>query len=301
MKTNFVSGSLRTSGASACAAAPSPIQSTRSNPPPRSLEATASRVAGSGSTSLCHDRFGRQLTDAMLGEDAETLDVPRHQVLWICRRFSRKHERYAIERRRGRSRRRVRRASTRRERHRGYGQGSDEHQPGHRSRLVPDRSTSSDPRSCGSRPTELRLLADHLPRKLLKLGTRHQPEIVGQCETRLLVHLERVCVSTRAVESEHELPDEAFSIGISADQHLKLADEPFVAAQRQLGVETLFESTQAQLLEPLRFGGAGGNERDVGQGWPAPARARSGHRTSTRRAGKTRPTRGRAPSTSGPT
>ncbi len=66
-----------------------------------------------------------------------------------------------------------------------------------------------------------------------------EPELVVQPRAQATVRLERVRLSPRAVQGEHQLGVQALLIGVLDDEGLEGSDELRVPAQLELGVELL--------------------------------------------------------------
>ena len=100
------------------------------------------------------------------------------------------------------------------------------------------------------RRRQLRILPQHLPLELLQLRRGVEPELVGECEPRGAVDLERLGLPAAAIEREHQLAAQSLAERVGGDQGLELADERRVAAELELGVDPLLERGEAQLVEP---------------------------------------------------
>ena len=143
----------------------------------------------------------------------------------------------------------------------------------------------ADRRSCW-------ILAHDLTGELLEIRARLEPEIVVEPAPRLLVDVERLRVSSAAIEREHELRDEALAVRVLGDELLQLADRLLVAAERELGVEAELVRAEPELLEPVGLGAA---RRTTARRRREPARATSRERRpSARRPPRARPSPRRA-------
>ena len=98
------------------------------------------------------------------------------------------------------------------------------------------------------RHPKVRLLTDNLRREALKLLARPEAEIVFQVATGPLVHLECLYVTTRAIERDHELRDEALAIRRFLDQPAQLAHELRMAAKSKIRVDADLERPGAKLV-----------------------------------------------------
>jgi hypothetical protein len=103
---------------------------------------------------------------------------------------------------------------------------------------------------------------------------RLEPEFLDQKAPRLPVALERVRLTTGAVERQHQLPAQSLVIGMLRDQRLEPGNDLGVAADRELGLDQIlldgqlkiFESCDLKLREPF--------EGKLGERWPPPKRKR---------------------------
>ena len=103
---------------------------------------------------------------------------------------------------------------------------------------------------------ERRILREDLAVELLQLRTRFESELVDKRAADRSVVLERFCLTARAVERQHQLAVDTLPQRIRGRELLQLRDELAVAAERELGVESLLERRQPQLLQTrdLRLG-----------------------------------------------
>jgi hypothetical protein len=76
------------------------------------------------------------------------------------------------------------------------------------------------------------------------------------------VDLERLCLATGAVESDHELFTEPLAERMLGNELAQLGDDFGLAAESEIGVEPILEHGQAELLEAV---GVDTDERLVGQ------------------------------------
>ena len=99
-------------------------------------------------------------------------------------------------------------------------------------------------------------------------------ELVHQRPSCRLIGSERLCLSPRAIEGEHQLRSEALSEGVLGDERLELAGELGVTSRGEVEVDPLFETGEAQLLEagdPVMGEACGG---ELGKRRAAPQRER---------------------------
>ena len=114
----------------------------------------------------------------------------------------------------------------------------------------------------------------------LQALARLQPELLGERQAALLVDVQRLGLAVRAVEREHELAAQPLAQRMPRDERLELADELGVAAEREIGLDPLFERRELQLVEARdlrlceRLVGEVGKRRGRARG-RAPARSSS--------------------------
>jgi hypothetical protein len=99
-------------------------------------------------------------------------------------------------------------------------------------------------------------------------------ELVDQDDARSLISLERLCLPSRPIEREHQLPPQALAPGVLLDERLKLADQLIVAAIRHVPLEELLETGQTQLNETGYLDLREGLVRELGQRRSPPQRQR---------------------------
>ena len=110
----------------------------------------------------------------------------------------------------------------------------------------------------------------------LELRAGIDPELLHERASRLLVGVERLDLSSRAVEGQHQLPAQPLARRMRRDEHLELRDELAVPAQLELGVDSLLQRRQPELLEPPDLVLRELVEREVREGGPSPERQRPG-------------------------
>ena len=114
--------------------------------------------------------------------------------------------------------------------------------------------------------------------ELLQLGAGLEPQLLTQRRACCAVDLERVGLTARAVEGQHQLRPEPLPQRVPSDQLLQLRDG--CLAELEVGLEPVAPRLQPQLLEPLRL-----LERDrlvgeVGERMAAPQRERLGEKVA---------------------
>ena len=90
---------------------------------------------------------------------------------------------------------------------------------------------------------------DRLFQALQRLA-RLDPELLGERPSRVLVDLNRLCLTAATVEGEHQLAAQPLLQWVLSDERLELPDEVEVPAERQVDVDPLDQRAQAKLLEP---------------------------------------------------
>ena len=115
---------------------------------------------------------------------------------------------------------------------------------------------------CSLGQAERLVLAEDRGLELLERGAGIEPELLGERVSRRAIRSERVGLTARAIEREHELGAGPLSQRLRGDEGLELGHELGVAAEREVGVDTLLDRGQAQLLET---GDVGLGERLVGE------------------------------------
>ena len=101
---------------------------------------------------------------------------------------------------------------------------------------------------------ELRVLAEDRGLELTQLGTGLDAELVDEQPAGRLVGGQRVGLSARAIEREHELRTRPFPQRLGRDQGLELTHEVRVPAECQLRLDPVLERAQPELFE-LRYVG----------------------------------------------
>src|SRR6516162_4725981 len=108
----------------------------------------------------------------------------------------------------------------------------------------------------GRLDAEARVLAEDRLLQLLQLRSWVEAELLLQGTTEAPIRRERVGLAAAAVERQHELAVKPLAQRAVGDERLQLRHEFEVATESQVGLHSLFECDQPQLLQP----------RDVGLG-----------------------------------
>ncbi len=75
-------------------------------------------------------------------------------------------------------------------------------------------------------------------------------ELLDKRAARCLERLERIGLPAAAVEGQHELDAQTLPQRMLRDQRLELRDEVAVAAEREVGIDSLLERQEAKLVQP---------------------------------------------------
>ena len=89
-----------------------------------------------------------------------------------------------------------------------------------------------------------------------------EAEVLGQQPTCLAIRIERLGLPPRSIQREHELRAQTLPQRVLSDRCLQLTHDAEMPAKCQLGLETLLERGQPELLEPS---GLSLSERLIGE------------------------------------
>src|SRR4051794_39806067 len=109
--------------------------------------------------------------------------------------------------------------------------------------------------------------------ELLERLTRLDPELV-QRSSSITISPQCVCLTARAVEREHQPTAQPLPVRMLDDQHLQLADQLRVAAEREIGLDPLLHRRQPEILQSSRFHTCKRLVPEVGQRRTTPERER---------------------------
>ncbi len=115
-----------------------------------------------------------------------------------------------------------------------------------------------------------RVVADDLAGEPLQLGARLQTEVAGKRLPSPLVDVERLGRPAGAIESEHELRDEALAVRVLVHQGSEQRNRVVVAAEREVRLGQTLAHSQAELVELVHLCAGDAVQRRVAQGGPAP-------------------------------
>ena len=111
-----------------------------------------------------------------------------------------------------------------------------------------------------------------------QLGARLDADVLDQPLAGGAVGGERLGLAPVAVERRHQLRPQPLAQRVLADEALEVADQPPVAAERELGLDAQLERRGAQLLEPHDRGLRERRVGDVHQRGAAPLAERARER-----------------------
>jgi hypothetical protein len=114
-----------------------------------------------------------------------------------------------------------------------------------------------------ARCLERRVMAQDRALQLLQTRAGLDPELLAECPPRAPVRLERLCLTTTPVESEHQLGAQALPVGMRRNERLELGDERVLASQDEVGFDPGLERCQSELLETGDLGLSEGLEGEV--------------------------------------
>ena len=98
-------------------------------------------------------------------------------------------------------------------------------------------------REPGSVPKDLRL-------EPLELRSRLDPQFLDEPVSSLLIRLESLRLTARAIEREHQLPARGLAERVLPHERLELTDDVAVATELEVGLDPFLEGDEAQLLQP---------------------------------------------------
>jgi hypothetical protein len=104
----------------------------------------------------------------------------------------------------------------------------------------------------------------------LEAWRRLDAELIRQRPAGITVGLERLRLAARAVEREHQLSSLALAERVLRDQRFELADDLGVAAKLEVGVDSVLDRRQPQLLEAPDLVLRKRLVLELGQGRPSP-------------------------------
>src|SRR5262249_24121562 len=103
------------------------------------------------------------------------------------------------------------------------------------------------------REVERRVLAQDGALELLQRLPGIEAELGDQRLAGPAIRLECLRLAAAAVEGEHQLPAEPLTQRLACDQHLELADQLRVTAEREVGIDPILHGGGSQILESSRL------------------------------------------------
>ena len=104
----------------------------------------------------------------------------------------------------------------------------------------------------------------------LELRSRLKPQLGVQGPDRVAVRIERLALTSRAIQGEHQLSTQPLAQRLGGHQLLELGHELGAAAEHELGLDTILDGGGPQVLQPRDLGRCERLERHVGQRRPPP-------------------------------
>ena len=128
----------------------------------------------------------------------------------------------------------------------------------------------------GTRPGQVErgILSQDLPLQLLKRLIRLETELFDELPPRVRIDAERLGLTARAVEGEHQLTAQSLPQRMTPRQNRELGNERLMPAERELGVDPLLDCGETQLLEALDLGPRERLVGEVGECITSPERER---------------------------
>ena len=108
----------------------------------------------------------------------------------------------------------------------------------------------------------------------MQIGARVHALLFDEGVSRLVIDVRGVCLTTIAVERQHQLRAEALTQGMFEQQRFELANQLGVPAEREIRLDALLESNLAQLLEACDFRGHEALVREICKRGAPPERER---------------------------
>ena len=128
---------------------------------------------------------------------------------------------------------------------------------------------------------ERRILIQDLPLELLERGSRLDAELLDERRPSAPEHVKGLGLPPAAIEREHQLAAQTLAERVLGDERLQLGDELVIAAESEVGVDSILERREAQLLEPRDLALCERLVPQVGQRLPAPKRKRLAENSSS--------------------
>ncbi len=100
------------------------------------------------------------------------------------------------------------------------------------------------------RDVERGVLREDRVLQLVKRPSRFDPELREQRAPCRAIGVERFCLAPRAVEREHQLCAQTLAQRLSRDECFELGHQLVVTAERELGLEAVFQRRDVEFVEP---------------------------------------------------
>ena len=140
----------------------------------------------------------------------------------------------------------------------------------------------------GGDPRELGALFEDRGLEVADRGRRLEPELVAQPVAEVVRGAQRLGLPARAVEREHQLAAEPLAQRMIDEERFELADDLFVVADPQLGVDARLDRDDVQLVEPDRLRPDPFRVGELGERRAAPLAERGVERRRARRTDRIR-------------
>ena len=104
----------------------------------------------------------------------------------------------------------------------------------------------------------------------LELRSGMKPQLGVQCSDGVAVGIQRLALSARAIQGQHELPAHTLAQRLGGYVLLELGHELSAAAEREVRLDSVFDGGGPQVLQARDLGRRERFERHVGQRRPTP-------------------------------
>jgi hypothetical protein len=125
-----------------------------------------------------------------------------------------------------------------------------------------------------------RILTEDLLLELSQRGTRLEPKLIAQRAPRIAVGRQRLSLTARAVERQHQLGPQPLAQRMKHHKRLELADQLRITRENQVRLDPPLERVKPLLLEPHDLGGGELLIREIGERGAAPEGERLTQRAS---------------------
>ena len=118
--------------------------------------------------------------------------------------------------------------------------------------------------------SEIGFLAENGLLKLSKHGARLDTEFVDEQAPRLSIDIQRLCLTARSIEREHELRAETFAEGVLAHERLELSDKLGVSSELEFSSNPPLDAGETNLFEPKNLRLRERLVSELGERWTSP-------------------------------